>query len=101
MLSTELDLATAQITRICARREPTALGRCDEADPRERRDAIEHRLGLLDVSARRLADVLAGLHPEDWSLVGEIGARRLSVHQLAILPLHRSHARLERELTCR
>ena len=61
----------------------------------------EHVLALLSVSAKRLANLTASLEPGEWSIRGRVGAGDISIAELALMPLHRSHARLIREATCR
>jgi hypothetical protein len=102
MLGDELHLTAVRIRRICSRPEPEPAG----ADGHlglgraRRRGALDHRLAILGQAAEELADLVADLHPSEWSLVGRVGARHLSVADLVLLPLHRSHSRLERERRC-
>jgi hypothetical protein len=98
LLASELQLAADRISWICARPGVPDLVGSTEADGPEVRGAVARRLAALDVLAEHLALVLAGLDAREWSLVGEVGGRHLSVAELALLPLHRSHSRIDREL---
>ena len=59
-----------------------------------------HLLAMVAVSSERLADLLARLEPEEWELRGRVGAREVTVTELVLMPLHRSHARLTTGATC-
>ncbi len=60
----------------------------------------DHLVVLQRLAARRLADLLASLGAADWELCGRVGARSVTVAELAVVPLHRSHARLATGATC-
>ena len=55
---------------------------------------------MLSVSAERLADLLSRLEPEEWDVRGRVGTREVTVAELVLMPLHRSHARLTHGAAC-
>jgi hypothetical protein len=70
---------------------PTASARLTNAD---------HLITVLRLAAERLARVVSSLRQEDWSLTGQAGRTSISVRDLALIPLHRSHGRLTRGQMC-
>ena len=64
---------------------PTALSRTLNS---------EHLLAMFSSSAQRLADLTLSLDATEWNLRTRAGAGCISVAELALMPLHHSHARL-------
>jgi|GEM_PF-3592200 len=56
---------------------------------------------LLRLAVERLAALVAPLGATDWGLTGRAGQASLSIRDLTLVPLHRSHGRLTRGQTCR
>ena len=95
-LRDELHVVANRITRVLAApgsaivpavriETPTAWTRPTNAD---------QLITLMRFAADRLAGVLDSLRPEDWNLTGRAGRTSMSVCDLALIPLHRSHRRL-------
>ena len=102
-LRDELHVVANRISRLrAAPGSPVLATLSIDAPTALRRTAsVEHLLVMLDISAQRLADLAASLDAAEWDLRGRIGASDVSVAELALMPLHRSHARLTMEDACR
>ena len=61
----------------------------------------EHLVALLRLAAERASTVVGRFAPADWHRRARLGDKIVDVEALAILPLHRSHARLGGWRPCR
>ncbi len=68
--------------------------------PRHRITSSEHLVTLLQLAAERLVETLTRLDADEWQLHGRLGSEDVTIEQLAVMPLHRSHARLKGAPKC-
>lgn len=102
-LRDELHVVANRISRVLADPGSAVLAsaRIDSPTSWARSTDPGQVLALMRLAADRLAAVLGSLDPPDWQLTGRAGRLSLSILELAVIPLHHSHARLTRGRTCR
>ena len=101
-LRDELHVVANRIRRLRAAPGSSILANVsvDAATALSRTPNVAHLLAMLSVSAERLADLLLRLEPEEWDVRGRVGTREVTVAELVLMPLHRSHARLTQGAAC-
>ena len=102
-LRDELHVVANRISRVLAVPGAAVLAtvRIDSPTAWTRTIGPDQLIALLKMAAERLAELVRSLRPADWHLTGRAGRKSLSIRDLALLPLHRSHARLTRGRTCK
>jgi hypothetical protein len=101
-LRDELHVVANRIRRLRAMPGSSILANVsvDATTALSRTSNVAHLLAMLSVSAERLADLLSRLEPEEWDVRGRVGSREVTVAELVLMPLHRSHARLTHGAAC-
>jgi len=101
-LRDELHVVANRISRVLAVPGSAVLAavRIDAPTAWKRPTSGDQLVALLRFAAERLAAVLTPLSPAEWRLTGRAGSRSLAVRDLALIPLHRSHARLTNGRSC-
>ncbi len=101
-LRDELHLVANRIERIRAVPGTAIVAALPSVMPtaRHRIASGPHLLTLLQLAVDRLTEITSDLEPSEWLARGQLGSLEVSIEQLAVLPLHRSYARLTQQRLC-
>jgi hypothetical protein len=101
-LRDELHVVANRIRRLRAMPGSSTLPNVsvDATTALSRTSNVDQLLAMLSVSAARLADLVSRLELEEWDVRGRVGTREVTVAELVLMPLHRSHARFTHGAAC-
>jgi hypothetical protein len=101
-LGDELHVVASRVWRVLAAAGSAIVPavRIDAPTTWTRPTNADQLVASLRLAAERLAAVMSQSTTRDWSPTGRAGRGSLRVNDLALIPLHRSHARLTQGRTC-